>query len=226
MTDMIKHTGRVDSTNRRVVVVFPKIPEDQDNCLVVDVDSLPEKYHDGLMKIVESPESQESNQLYEVLGRNLFWDGKNCLTTLHEQGFLRRVPVNTVTLMPKPNESLPLREFNAYQNMVAETKKEPATPTESTVLDASSTKPGTMKTASPEDDKEGIAKNLLVQAELLEAEARNKRDQAEKTSPGIQIKLGKVITTVVKRGRGRPKKEAATTETSNATSETTVTETS
>ena len=122
MTDMIKHTGRVDSTNRRVVVVFPQIPEDQDNCLVVDVDSLPEKYQDGLMKIVESAEAQESNSLYEVLGRNLFWDGKNCLTTLHEQGFLRRVPVDTVTLMPKPNESLPLKDFNAYQSMVAESK--------------------------------------------------------------------------------------------------------
>ena len=66
----------------------------------------------------------------------------------------------------------------------------------------------------------GIAKNLLVQAELLEGEARNKRAEAERVSPGIQVKLGKVITTVVKRSRGRPKKEAATTE---ATSDTTVT---
>ena len=214
MTDMIKHTGRVDSTNRRVVVVFPKIPEDQDNCLVVDVDSLPEKYHDGLMKIVESAESQESNQLYEVLGRNLFWDGKNCLTTLHEQGFLRRVPVNTVTLMPRPDQLLPLKEFNAYQNMVAETKTEPAT----LPKEIQTTRAGAITDPADADDTKGIAKNLLVQAELLEAEARNKRAEAEKVSPGIQVELGKVTTTVVKRSRGRPKKEAATTE---ATSETT-----
>ena len=214
MNDMIKHTGRIDSTNRRVVVVFPKIPEDQDNCLVVDVDSLPEKYHDGLMKIVESAESQESNQLYEVLGRNLFWDGKNCLTTLHERGFLRRVPVNTVTLMPRPDQLLPLKEFNAYQNMVAETKTEPAT----LPKEIQTTRAGEMSKPEDETDVKGIAKNLLVQAELLEAEARNKRAEAEKTSPGIQVELGKVTTTVVKRSRGRPKKEAATTE---ATSETT-----
>ena len=74
---MIKHTGKVDATGRRVVVVFPSIPEDQDNCLVVDVDALDQKYHDGLMQAVESPEGQASNKVYEVLGRKMFWDGKN-----------------------------------------------------------------------------------------------------------------------------------------------------
>ncbi len=205
MNDMIKHTGRVDSTNRRVVVVFPQIPEDQDNCLVVDVDSLPEKYQDGLMKIVESAEAQESNSLYEVLGRNLFWDGKNCLTTLHEQGFLRRVPVDTVTLMPRPNETLPLKDFNAYQSMVAETKTTPAEPTSGT------TRAGSITNPADETDEEGIARNLLVQAELLEADARKKRDEAEQVSPGIQVKLGKATTVVTKRSRGRPKKAEVTT---------------
>ena len=124
---MIKHTGKVASTGRRVVVVFPSIPEDQDNCLVVDVDALDEKYHDGLMQAVESPEGQASNKLYEVLGRKLFWDGRNILTTLHEKGFLRRVPVDTVTLIPSPTETLPLKEFNAYQQMITETKQAKAT---------------------------------------------------------------------------------------------------
>jgi len=201
MTDMIKHTGRVDSTNRRVVVVFPQIPEDQENCLVVDVDSLPERYHDGLMKVVESAEAQESNSLYEVLGRNLFWDGKNCLTTLHEQGFLRRVPVDTVTLLPTPDQTLPLKEFNTYQKMVAETKTTPAEP-----VQEGSVKAGEIQQPSDETDEEGIARNLLIQAELLEADARKKRDEAEQVSPGIQVKLGKTATVVTKRGRGRPKK--------------------
>lgn len=205
MTDMIKHTGRVDSTNRRVVVVFPQIPEDQENCLVVDVDSLPERYHDGLMKVVESAEAQKSNSLYEVLGRNLFWDGKNCLTTLHEQGYLRRVPVDTITLLPTPGQSLPLKEFNAYQKMVAETKTTPAEP----VAEGFSTQ-GIQQPAD-ETDEEGIARNLLVQAELLESDARKKRDEAEHVSPGIQVKLGKTTTVVTKRSRGRPKKADITT---------------
>ena len=61
-----------------------------------------------------------------------------------------------------------------------------------------------------QNDEEGIAKNLLVQAELLEADARKKREQAEQMSPGIQVKLGKVTTVVTKRSRGRPKKTETT----------------
>ena len=204
---MIKHTGRVDSTNRRVVVVFPSIPEDQDNCLVVDVDALEARYHDGLMQAVESPEGQASNKLYEVLGRKLFWDGKNILTTLHEKGFLRRVPVDTVTLLPSSTETLPLKEFNAYQQMVTETKQDPAIPQ----TPDSSTKAGAIQQPADENDADGIARNLLVQAEMLEADALRKRSEAESVSPGIQKKLGKEpIFAEPKRPRGRPKKETAT----------------
>jgi hypothetical protein len=203
---MIKHTGKVDSTGRRVVVVFPSIPEDQDNCLVVDVDALEQRYHDGLMQAVESPEGQASNKLYEVLGRKLFWDGKNILTTLHEKGFLRRVPVDTVTLIPSTSEALPLKEFNAYQNMIAETKQDPAIPQ----TPDSSTKAGAMQNPADENDKDGIARNLLIQAEMLEADALKKRTEAESVSPGIQKKLGKEpVFAEPKRPRGRPKKETA-----------------
>lgn len=203
---MIKHTGKVDSTGRRVVVVFPSIPEDQDNCLVVDVDALESKYHDGLMQAVESPEGQETNKLYEVLGRKLFWDGKNILNTLHEKGFLRRVPVNTVTLIPSPTDTLPLKEFNAYQQMVNETKQDPAIPQ----TPDSSTKAGAMTQPADENDLDGIARNLLIQAEMLEADALKKRHEAESVSPGIQKKLGKELAYAEpKRPRGRPKKETA-----------------
>ena len=203
---MIKHTGKVDSTGRRVVVVFPSIPEDQDNCLVVDVDALESKYHDGLMQAVESPEGQASNKLYEVLGRKLFWDGKNILTTRHEKGFLRRVPVDTVTLIPSTSETLPLKEFNAYQTMIAETKQEPAIPS----TPDSSTKAGAIQQPADENDADGIARNLLIQAEMLEADAMRKRTEAEAVSPGIQKKLGKeLVYAEPKRPRGRPKKETA-----------------
>jgi len=203
---MIKHTGKVDSTGRRVVVVFPSIPEDQDNCLVVDVDALDPKYHDGLMQAVESPEGQASNKVYEVLGRKLFWDGKNILNTLHERGFLRRVPVDTVTLVPSSTETLPLKEFNAYQQMVAETKQDPAIPS----TPDSSTKAGAMQQPADENDQDGIARNLLIQAEMLEADAHKKRAEAESVSPGIQKKLGKeLVYAEPKRPRGRPKKETA-----------------
>jgi hypothetical protein len=134
----------------------------------------------------------------------LFWDGKNILTTLHEKGFLRRVPVDTITLLPSPTETLPLKEFNAYQKMVEETKEEPAIPQ----TPDSSTKAGEIQQPADENDQDGIARNLLIQAEMLEADALRKRHEAESVAPGIQKKLGKeLVYAEPKRPRGRPKKE-------------------
>ena len=84
----------------------------------------------------------------------------------------------------------------------------PPTPAEPT---SDTTRAGSITNPADETDEEGIARNLLVQAELLEADARKKRDEAEQVSPGIQVKLGKATTVVTKRSRGRPKKAEVTT---------------
>ena len=90
--------------------------------------------------------------------------------------------------------------------MVAETKQEPAIPS----TPDSSTKAGEMQNPADENDQVGIARNLLIQAEMLEADAHKKRAEAEAVSPGIQKKLGKeLVYAEPKRPRGRPKKETA-----------------
>ena len=63
----IKHVGRHSGTGQRLSVAFLQLPDDKENSLVVYSDSLPDRYHDDFMAAVESPESQEAPQLYEVL---------------------------------------------------------------------------------------------------------------------------------------------------------------
>ena len=53
---------------------------------------------------------------------------------------------------------------------------------------------------SAEEEKTGQARNLIIQAQLLEEDARKKRAEAEKMVPGINDET--------KRPRGRPKKDA------------------
>ena len=62
-----------------------------------------------------------------------------------------------------------------------------------------------------EENRKGQARNLIIQAQLMEEDARRKRAQAEQISPGINDDT--------KRPRGRPKKGAPASplkETSNA----------
>ena len=56
-----KHVGRIVSTQQRVVVVFRQIPEEPDNCLLVDVEGLDSDMHNDLMNEVESIQAQEQD---------------------------------------------------------------------------------------------------------------------------------------------------------------------
>jgi hypothetical protein len=157
MEELMKHTGRLNSTTRKVVVVFPQLPDDSEHCLIVETETMPDKYHDNIMQIVESAEAQDTNSLSDVLARKMFWDGNPVLQVLHSKG---------------------------YPEAPAQSEK--------------NTKAGAMENPSDETDKEGIAKNLIIQAQLLEEDARIKRAQAEEIFPGIND--------TTKRPRGRPTK--------------------
>jgi len=84
-----KHSGQLANTGVRVAVVFRKLPNDEQNCLIVETERLPDSYHDYVIQCLNSKEAMETNDFYEVLNRRTFPDGTNCLTSLHQRGFLR-----------------------------------------------------------------------------------------------------------------------------------------
>ncbi len=97
MARFLKHVGK-DKLGRRVVVVFLELPEDPENCLVVQSDALSEMYHDNLMRTVESNAAQATPDLYTVLSRSHFSDGGQMLNTLHERRLLQKVPVTDISM--------------------------------------------------------------------------------------------------------------------------------
>ena len=117
---MIKHTGYNNKTKRKVVVVFREIPEERESALVVETESLMDRFHDGLMSATESAEGQATDNLYEVLNRRMFFDGEPMLQTLHSKGWLHKVDVSDITLSPAPNKEIPLSEYNKTAEVVEE----------------------------------------------------------------------------------------------------------
>lgn len=107
-----KHIGRIVSTGRKCLVVFRTIPNDAFSCLVVQTESLTPDYHDQLIKLVESPAAQNSNEFSEVLARALFSDGSTMLPVLHVKGLLAKVPTDQVEMLPNPQTSILLSELN------------------------------------------------------------------------------------------------------------------
>lgn len=89
MSNITRHVG-IDHLGNKLVVIFRELPEDPEHCLVVQSSTLPDIYHDNLMNVVESQESQQTIDLYEVLSRRVFGDGSPMLQTLHVRGLIKK----------------------------------------------------------------------------------------------------------------------------------------
>ena len=177
-----KHIGTLGNTGVRIAVVFRKLPNDDTNCLVVETERLPDSYHDYIQQVLSSKEAKETNDFYEILDRRTFPDGLNCLTALHQRGFLRKEPVTNIKMLPLPGQEVPLALINAT---IDKKVNEYMTRQENAVV---------LPTVLGEvaADPAVIAKGLLVQADLLEKDAAAKREEAYALDPESRP------------GRGRP----------------------
>lgn len=206
MAKLLKHVGKFGE--KPCVVVFRELPGEQDYCLIVQTDNLESRQHDDLMNVVQSLEAQEANDISEVLFRRQFTDGSNMLNSLHYGKKLQKVPVGLVYLTPAPNQSLPLEEVNSEIRKL----KGGYTPP---INDESHLKDTTNKSPTSEDAVESsdeavasdedagvanIAKNLLVQATLMEEDATKLLKEAE-TKKQEAFRLDPSL-----RPPGRPKK--------------------
>jgi hypothetical protein len=117
----IKHVGK--QGDRRVAIIFREVPGEDHMCLVVYPDVLPSHMHDALMKAIESPEAQQSDQLADAIHRALFPDGRPMLTALHAEGMLKKVQTETIIVTPAPNSSCKLNELNNILRQMKEGKQ-------------------------------------------------------------------------------------------------------
>jgi len=205
-----KHVGR-NHLGTRLVVVFREIPDDEAHCLCVESDSLPEMYHDQLMREVDSRDAQQTVNLYEVLQRRSFGDGGQMLNTLHSRGFIKKYPVEQIEMVPMPNRPVALSIINEQINTgkisseeasgapVAELPKTEADTSGGISVDTETgiVKPVVIEPVTVGDGKEdatkAAAESKLLQARLMEEDAKKMREEAYALDPAL------------KKG-GRPKK--------------------
>jgi hypothetical protein len=83
---MIKHVGR--HNNRKVVIVYRQLPNEDHMALIAYSDALPRMVHDELMKCVESLVAQNAKDLADVLFRTVMADGDNILSSLHNNSWM------------------------------------------------------------------------------------------------------------------------------------------
>jgi|TARA_B110000908_G_C10116825_1_gene385710 hypothetical protein len=188
----IKHVGQLVNTQKRVIVVFRELPDDQNHALVVDTDALPDWMHDDMISAVESPSAQASANFYEYAERSVFTDGTNMLQTLHNTGKLIKTPTKNVKMTPNNSVAIALDEINDI--IRNEGKAAPVVAPDPMQLqpaslqdNASAAKPGTPE---PLDDT-ALAASMVAQAAGFEAEAETLRTQAYEMDPSLKPRRGR-----------------------------------
>jgi len=185
-----KHLGRMIKSKKRVIVAYRVVPEEADNCIVVNTETLDAGEHDTLMNLVESEGGQNENDLASLMMRTSLPDGRNMLTGFHTTGKLMKMPTNEIEMLPDSKTTIPLNELNeaiAQQLGVTvedlavkgDTKKPAVTQNESAPV----TTPVEAAPISDVITDEDLAAKYRSDADRLFKEAKSLREQAEELAP-------------------------------------------
>ena len=191
MAKEIKHVGKMKNTGDKVAVVFRTIPGESDHALVLPTATLKDEHHDALMKMIESDQAQQTNELGELMFIRTFPDGRRMLTAMEQEGRLKKVPTANVLMTPTPTNQIILSELNSLiaeqkgmtvdtlYTLVSGAPKDGAgdvTPTTQSTTASTQTNDGVL---SDED----LAKSLRSQADAMFKEAQRLRKEAEELVP-------------------------------------------
>lgn len=176
MMNMMRHVAKLANTDQRCVVAFMQIPNREDHALVVPTDNLPPRIEQAVMDVLKSPQGQQEENFGVALSRHLLPDtGQNILEALHGSGRLVPVPVQQVLMMPTPNQPVKL------SSILESLGRLPDQQTKGLMEEYAVEKFNphlNNQVATSNENQRLIARNLIVEAELLELDAKRKREQA------------------------------------------------
>ena len=201
MANPVKHIGRIKNTGVKVLTVFRTLPGESDSALVIQVNQLKDEYHDAIMQLLETDQSQEAFEFGEMLFIRHFPDGRPMLSALQQDGRLQKVATSNVLMTPTVNAAVPLDQLNvliaeqrncavdelcnfvsgAQANAQAKTnadkKKESVMQEAAPVVERAQAAPDAVLTDSD------IAKSYRSQADAMYKEAARLRKEADALDP-------------------------------------------
>ena len=202
---MIKHVGK--HNNRKVVILYRTVPNEDHMCLVSYSDTMPRVIHDSVMSCLESEVGQQAKEFADALFRQTMGDGRNALNTLHAEGLIKKVPTNQVIVTANAQSTVRLDELNDILTKMAGgeeavkklseldnnagikgTKRQPKDVGEPNLVNTTSTDGVLSDAQIAQGLKEQAAKmkadaaTLLAEAKRLEQEAKDMAPTKTKTN--------------------------------------------
>jgi len=195
MAKEIKHVGKLKNTGDKVAVVFRTVPGESNHALILPVATLKDEIHDSLMKMIDSDQGQETNELGELMFSRTFPDGRPMLQAMEAEGRLKKMATDNIIMTPTPVSEIALSELNGLiaeqkgmtvdtlYTLVSGAPKEGAGDT----APAMDTLPSDEPVAAPSTDgalsDSDLAKSLRSQADSMYKEAARMRREADDLDP-------------------------------------------
>jgi len=211
--NFIKHSGR--HGDRKVAVLYRKVPGEDHMCLVIYPEVLPAHWQDAIQKVLESDVGQQAKELAEALHRSYFPDGRPILETLHAERMIKKIRTADIIMIPRSGSKIRLDELNkmldemelgeaaikkmaendASRGMVAPEVKRKA---EAEYKAQQAQKESAPRFQAPQDaalSDRDIAANMVFQAKKMEieakqmiAEAARMKKDAQRMDPNVVAK--------------------------------------
>lgn len=183
MAKFTKHVGQVLSTQEKCIVIFRQVPGEPENCLIVQTGDLTMEDHNDLLNELESVNGQQTDEFAKHIHTRFFRDGANMLQKLDNTNKLIKVPTNKIMMTPTVNDNIKLEDLNKSLSQLNDPLGEQPKDVD-TVVAGDDVKPPSVsqKTDGVLDDID-LAKGFLSQADTMEAEAKNLREQAYELVP-------------------------------------------
>lgn len=213
---MIKHVGK--HNNKKVIVLFRKVPGEDHMCLVVYSEMLPSRIHDDIASVLESEVGQQSENFADALDRNVGTDGNKLLHTLHRENYIKKVQTNQVIMVPNAKSQVRLDELNEIIDKLAEggeaADKMAELDSQSGFRDPAKALPTTDSSADVLTDDQ-IASKMLADAEAMLAEAKRLQDEAYRIDPSLKPKTSSSRSTASKSTASKSAKSTKSTTSSS-----------
>lgn len=186
---LTRHVGFDANTNARIVLLVP-ILEGSESCLVAYTDSLPNELREVVLYIVNSDAGQREIDLSKALSTQLFSDsGVSVLQTLHLNGYIQKVAIDNVLMSPSNAYKMPLREVLVASGLLKQA-------IDQMTVDKFNPHQHNAN-AAVHGETVGTAKNLILEADLLDQAARDKREQAYRLAPQLRPAATREVPTQV-----------------------------
>jgi hypothetical protein len=226
MSNFLKHVGK--HGDRKVVILFKEVPNEDHMCLVIYPDVLPAPWEDAIMRALTSDMGQQANEFADALHRTLLPDGRVVLETLHMEKMIKKIRTADVIVTPRSDSKIRLDELNKMlremktgeeavkrmaENDAARGLVDAPTKRAAEQAFKDGRQQAVARAQAPQDgalDDRAIAGNMLAQATRMEAEAKGliaeaarMKKEAERMDPTVTASK---IPTEQPAKRGRPSK--------------------